>query len=119
MIAGIGDLMKLTDPAILIAIIASVVSLLTAYLTYRSSSRANQANDRKVDIEEFNAQQARYKEMLAEQDRHIDRIRAQLDRVADQLAREQDVSNALRNEIRALQGQVDAMLVARRDGGRP
>ncbi len=109
--------MKFNDPTIIVALVAAVVSVLTALLTYRNSSKANAANDRKVDIEEFNAQQARYKEMLAEQDRHIDRIRAQLDRVQDQLAREQDVSNALRNEIRALQGQIDALSTVRRNQG--
>jgi peptidoglycan hydrolase CwlO-like protein len=97
------------DAAFGLAVLAAVVSLGTAGLTYRAASRANATSDRKVDIEEFKAQQDRYKEMLSEQDRHIDRVRAQMDRLQDQLAREQDVSNALRNEVRALQGQVDAL----------
>lgn len=104
------------DPTLLVALISAVVALVGGYLSYRATTKANATSDRKVDLEEYRDQQNRYKEMMAEQDRHIDRIRAQLDRVQDQLAKEQDVSNALRNEIRALQGQVDLLSAARRAG---
>lgn len=103
----------MNSPAIVVALVAAVLSVVTALLTYRSASRANAISSRKVDVEEFNAQQSRYKEMLAEQDRHVERIRTQMERLQDQLAREQDVSNALRNEIRALKGQIDALIMAR------
>lgn len=97
------------NPAVIAAVIAALAALGGAWLTYRASSRANKTNDRKVDLDEFKEAQAWYKERLAEADRHLERIRAQLDRVNDQLAREQDVSNALRNELRSLQGQVDLL----------
>lgn len=97
------------SPAVIAACVAAAAALGGAYLTYRTSSKANATNDRKLDVDEFKEAQAWYKERLAEADRHIERIRAQLDRVNDQLAREQDVSNVLRNEVRALQGQVDLL----------
>ncbi len=97
------------NPTVIAAIVAALAAGLSAWLAYRSSSKANATNDRKVDMDEFKEAQAWYKERLAEADRHIERIRAQLDRVNDQLAREQDVSNVLRNEVRALQGQVDLL----------
>lgn len=91
------------------AVAAAFAAIVTAALSFRAATRANATSDRKVDLEEFRDAQQRYKEMLAEADRHVERVRAQLERVQDQLAREQDVSNALRNEIRALQGQVDLL----------
>jgi peptidoglycan hydrolase CwlO-like protein len=105
--------MNMENPALLIAVLGGIVSLLTAWFAYRASSRANAANDRKVDLEEHRDSIDRLKKIIEEQDKHIERVRAQLDRVQTQLAREQDVSNALRNEIRALQGQVDELTRSR------
>ncbi len=102
-----------TDPAIIVAVLAALAAIAGGLFSYKSSRAANATAARTVSQDEFDRQAARYRDMLAEQDKHIDRIRSQLDRVQDQLAREQDVSNALRNEIRALQGQVDALAALR------
>lgn len=95
--------------AIIVSIVAGAVSLLTALLTFRSSTKANATNDRKVDLEEHREALDRLKKIIEEQDRFVERIRAQLDRVQDQLGKEQEVSFALRGQIRGLQDQVDAL----------
>lgn len=95
--------------ALALAGIAALVSIVTALLTFRSSSRANATNDRKVDLEEHREAIDRLKKIIEEQDKHVDRVRIQLDRVQDQLAKEQDVSSTLRNQIRSLQDQVNEL----------
>lgn len=97
------------NPALMVALIAAAVSAFTAILTYRSSTRANSANDRKVDLEEHRDSIERLRKIIEEQDKHVERFRTQLERVQDQLAREQDVSATLRNEIRTLRDQVDEL----------
>lgn len=97
----------LISPAVLAAVVAAIAAIIGAWLTYRSSSRANAVQDRKVSIEDFDAQQERYRKLLAEQDRVIEKIQAQMDRLQDQLAREQEVASTLRSHIRTLQGEID------------
>lgn len=101
------------DPSIIVASIAAAVALGTAVLTFRASAEANRANDRKVDLEEHRDAIERLRKIIEEQDRHVDRVRTQLDRVQEQLAREQDVSFALRAQVRALQEQVDELTRSR------
>jgi peptidoglycan hydrolase CwlO-like protein len=101
------------NASVLVAVIATAVSVFTAVLTYRVSTKANASDARKVDLEEHRDALDRLKRVIDEQDKHIERVRAQADRVQEQLAREQDVSFALRNEIRALQGQVDELIRSR------
>lgn len=101
------------DPSIIVASIAAAVAVVTAVLTFRASAEANRANDRKVDLEEHRDAMDRLRKIIEEQDRHVDRVRIQLDRVQEQLAREQDVSFALRAQVRALQEQVDALTRSR------
>lgn len=107
----------LLTPAVIVAVIAAVAAVAGGYLSYRAATKANTVSSRKVDLDEYEAQKVRYRDMIAEQDRHIERIRHQLERVQDQLAKEQDVSAALRSEIRALQGQVDLLTASRRSHG--
>lgn len=99
--------------AIALAGVAAAVSVVTALLTFRSSSRANATNDRKVNLEEHREAIDRLKKIIDEQDKNTDRVRVQLDRVQDQLAREQDVSATLRGQIRDLQNQVDELVRSR------
>lgn len=101
------------DTSIVVAGIAAGVSALTAGLTFRQASRANAANDRKVDLEEHRDALERMRKIIDEQDKHVERVRSQLDRVQEQLAREQDVSMALRMQIRSLQDQVDELMRSR------
>ena len=95
------------------AIIAAVVAAIAALLTFRTSSRANATNSRKVDLDEHRDGQERLRKIIEEQDRHVDRVRAQLERVQDQLAREQDVSATLRHQIHVLQDQVNELMRSR------
>lgn len=101
------------DNSILVASLSTCVSLATLVATFKAASHANQANARKVDLEEHRDALERLRKIIEEQDRHVERIRAQLERVQEQLAREQDVSNALRAQIRSLQDQVDSLLRSR------
>lgn len=101
------------DTSIVVAGIAAGVSAGTAFLTFRSASHANAASAKKVDLEEHRDAISRLKLIIDEQDRHVERVRAQLERVQEQLAREQDVSMTLRAQIRSLQEQVDSLLRSR------
>lgn len=101
------------NPAIVISLISAAVALVGGFMSYRASTRANATSDRKVDLEEFRDQQTRYTSMIETQEKFNDRLRAQIDRLSaqvdslqQQLARETDVSNALRDQVRALQGQM-------------
>lgn len=101
------------DSSIWIAIIALGGSALTAWFGYRSSTKANNTNDRKVDLDVHKDAIAALKEIIQEQDRHVDRIKVQMNEVHIQLAREQDVSQTLRQQIRMLQEQVDELNASR------
>lgn len=101
------------DSPTLIAIAAVGVSLVTGGLTFRAASTANKANLRKVDLEEHRDAIERLRKIIEEQDRYIERVRSQVERVQEQLAREQDVSNALRAQVRNLQDQVDLLMRSR------
>jgi small-conductance mechanosensitive channel len=101
------------NPAVVAAVVAAIAAIVGGLLSYRASTRANNVSDRKVDLEEYRDAQARLQQIIVEQDRHNDRLRVQVDRtnaqmdlLQQQVAREVDVSNALRNEVRALQGQI-------------
>lgn len=101
------------DVSIVVAGLAAAGSLGAAALTFRVSSKANVANERKVDLEEHRDAIERLRRIIDEQDKHVDRVRQQLDRVQDQLGREQDVSNALRGMVRTLQDQVSELMRSR------
>lgn len=101
------------DSASIVAGSGVVISLVTAVLTFRSASRVTASNNRKVDLEEHRDALERLRKIIEEQDKHVERVRAQLDRVQEQLAREQDVSNALRAQVRSLQDQVDDLMRSR------
>jgi peptidoglycan hydrolase CwlO-like protein len=90
------------DPSIFVASIAAIAALGGTWLTYRSSSRANELSGRKVDLEEFREVKDRYRDMLAEADKQIDRLR-------DQAVRDQNEISGLRSQVRTLQTQVDLL----------
>lgn len=101
-----------TTPTI-VATIAALAALAGAILTYQSSTRANQATDRKVDLEEHRDSVARLKVIIDEQDKYQSGLRAQIERMTSQLesvqlqlARERDVSQLLRAQVATLQDQV-------------
>lgn len=97
------------DGAIVIAAVSAVGSGFAAYLAYRASSRANDIGEKKVDAEAYDRSHAFYEKLLGQADTQLERLRVQVERLNDQLAKEQDVSNLLRNHVRTLQSQVDSM----------
>jgi septal ring factor EnvC (AmiA/AmiB activator) len=101
------------NPAVIAAIIAALGAGASAWLAYRSSSKANATNDKKVDLEEHRDSISRLQAIINEQDRYQDRLRTQLDRlnnqldsVQNQLVREMDVSQVLKSQVSTLQDQV-------------
>lgn len=101
------------DTAIAVALLALAGSALTAWLSYRNSSKANNTNDRKVDLDVHKDAIAALREIIAEQDKHVDRVKKSMEEVQIQLAREQDVSATLRTQLRQLQEQVDELTRSR------
>ncbi len=97
------------NPGVLVALVSLFGSVAAAYLSYRASSHANAVSAKKVDAEAFDRAAALYDKALQAAERETERMRSQVDRINQQLAQEQDVSNLLRNQIRALQGQVDSL----------
>jgi chromosome segregation ATPase len=111
------------DSTILIAGIGLVGAGFSAYLSYRSSTAANRAalqanriSELKVDAEAYDRSQGFYEKLLAEADKHLDRLRTQvqllgdeLERVSNQLNEEQNISDHLRTQVRSLQLRVSDM----------
>jgi len=90
------------DTGILTAGIAAAAAGYSAYLTYRNSKKANDISARKVSIEEFDAQQKRYRDLLDDQQKLLDRMQEQVDRLGRMLHDEQSVSDSLRQQVREL-----------------
>ncbi len=91
------------DAAVIVAVVAAVPGVAGAVFAARASSRANQIalrasmlDERKVDAQAYKDAQEIYERALAQ-------LRGQIDRLSEQLAQEQDVSNTLRNQVRTLQ----------------
>lgn len=105
------------------ALSGGVPAITAAYFAYRSSIRAaavsaeaNHIAASKVDAEAYERSQRFYESLVTEAEKHIDRLRGQtdklneqVDRLYAQIATEQDVSNVLRNQIRALTTQISTM----------
>lgn len=91
------------------AIVAALAAGYSAFLTYRNSKRATDIAERKVSVDEFDAQQARYSRLLDDQQKLLDRMQAQVDRLATQLAQEQTANDGLRSMVRELQQQLVEM----------
>lgn len=104
------------DASIITAGIAAVAAVAGAGFAYRASAQANRITDKKVDAEAFERSRQIYEKALADADKQLDRLRAQQDRMVDQLtkvneqlAKEQDLSSTLRAQIRALEIQMETM----------
>lgn len=100
----------------MVAGIALLGSIAGGGFSYRAAASANRIQERRVTLEEYERTQAFYRELLAEMERHLNRLRtqtkrlhAQLQAVETQLAQEQDISNVLRSQVRSLQGQVSLL----------
>lgn len=94
------------DTAVTVALVAAGASLITAGVTFRSTAQAHRANARKVDLEEHRDGLDRLQKIIAQQDRHIERLQ-------EQLAREQSDTTTLRAQVRSLQLQVDDLARSR------
>lgn len=111
------------DNTILAAAIGGIPAILAALFAYRSSTRAARITDdanrlasTKVDADAYERSQRFYESLLHEAEKHIDRLRSQIeilngqvDRLNSQLVTERDVSNSLRNQVKALTTQVSSM----------
>jgi peptidoglycan hydrolase CwlO-like protein len=104
------------DPAIIVACISGVVAFTSIVFTYRSSIKATKVDEKKVDQEayeramDFSQQQLDYAaKQIDRMTSQIDRLNLQLESVSTQLSKEQDVSNAFRNQVRVLHSQVDIL----------
>lgn len=97
----------MNQPALVVALLAALVSLITAMMTFRAATKANATSDRKVDLEEHRDAIDRLKRIIEEQDKQFERLRLHFERVQAQLAKEQDVSLAMRQQVLAMQNQID------------
>lgn len=115
--------LSIDSSTITAALSGGVPAILAAYFAYRSSMRAaasteeaNRLASTKVDAEAYERSQRFYESLVAEAEKHIDRLRLQIDKLNEQVDRllaqvatEQDVSNVLRNQVRALTTQIGNM----------
>lgn len=97
------------NAAIVVAIAAASGSIAAAYFSYKASTRATAVEATKVEQDAFDRSVRFYEQQLDRMTSQLDRMNVQMERVTTQLAQEQDVSNALRNHVRTLQIQVDAL----------
>ncbi|WP_157253225.1 hypothetical protein [Nonomuraea typhae] len=96
-------------PEIWVSIVAGVSAVVGAGFSFRASTRANQLAERKVEQEAYDKNIAYYEKLVARLEKDLDQLRATVDRANDQLAHEQDVSKALRDQIRTMQRQLDIL----------
>jgi peptidoglycan hydrolase CwlO-like protein len=111
------------DKTIIIAAIGLIGSMMAGFLSFKASSAANKAtadanriNEKKVDAEAYVRSQGFYEKLLQEADRHLDRLRTQVEelseqltRVTQQLSKEQTMSDTLRGQVRQLQQKLNQM----------
>lgn len=99
----------MTDPSVLVAIVAGVAAIVGAIFSYRASTRATSIESSKVDAAAFERAKSIYEGSLRELERQLERMREQFDRVNAQLATEQDTSSALRSQLRTLRSHVEEL----------
>jgi len=111
------------NAAVVVAALGLAGVVLSAVLSYRTSRQVNTAAleasrvaERQVDGEAYARSQGFYEKLLSEADRHLDRLRTQiqllgedLERVSKQLADEQAANDLLRCQVRQLHERVNAM----------
>ena len=99
----------MTDPSVLVAIVAGIAAVIGAWFSYRASTRATSIETSKVDAAAYERAKTIYEGSLRELERQLERMREQMDRVNQQLYTEQDTSNALRSQLRTLRGHVEEL----------
>lgn len=105
------------DPTpIVVAMVAGMLGAIPGALAYKSSKRANAANERKVDQEAYDRAVLFYQRQVDDANKQLDRVQAQVDSLQDQLRRvngqlfdEQEASAGFRSQIRGLQATVDIL----------
>lgn len=99
----------MTDPSVLVAIVAGLAAVLGAFFSFKASTRATSIESSKVDAAAYERAKSIYEGALRELERQLERMREQLDRVNTQLANEQDTSNAMRLQMRTLRSHVEEL----------
>lgn len=104
------------DAQVIIATVAAVTAIASAWFTYRASMKASQISEMKVDQEAYDRAVGFYQKQLDDAGKQVDRInlqmerlQTQLDRVSTQLDQEKNTSSILRSQITNLQSQVDTL----------
>ena len=99
-----------------ITIGAVLTSVISAFLAYRSSKNATSVENRKVDQVAYDNAVKFYTQQLERLERQVDKLNEQLERlsrrleqVTGQLQAEQNLSYSLREQIRDLMVQRDAL----------
>jgi len=104
-------------------VLGLVGAIFSTILSYRAASQANRAAaetarsaERQVEGEAYSRGQVMYEKLLTEADRHLDRLRSQiqllseeLERVSKQLAAEQTANDLLRVQVRQLHERLQTM----------
>lgn len=91
------------------AIGAIVVAVVSAILTYRSSSQANRTAEQKVDAEAYDRAQGIWERALDQSDKQIERLRQQVERLERQVQAQAELETLLRDQIRELKATVSRM----------
>lgn len=99
----------MTDPSVLVAIVAGIAAVVGALFSFRASTRATSLESSKVDAAAYERAKSIYEGSLRELERQLERMREQMDRVNTQLATEQDTSSALRTQLRTLRSHVEEL----------
>ncbi|MET8864023.1 hypothetical protein ABZW11_13810 [Nonomuraea sp. NPDC004580] len=109
---------------VLIQIAVGVVPLGVAYLAFRSATDANRKTHEaallqverqaelersKVDAEAYTRAKTIYEDALSQLERQLARTQGQAEQVSADLTTEQDMSKAMRDQIRRLQAQIRAL----------
>lgn len=92
---------------------AVIVACLSAFLTYRATSQANRtAADElanKVDKEAYDRAQNIWERALNQSDKEVEKLRAQIQRLEDQVRAKEELELLLREQLRELKATVARM----------
>ncbi|MER7126734.1 hypothetical protein [Micrococcus luteus] len=97
------------DASVIAAVVAGLAAVVGAWFSYRASTRATAVEGSKVDAAAYERARAIYESALQTLEDQLVKLRERMTELNQQLAQEQDTSNAMRAQIRELRSQVDLL----------
>lgn len=96
-------------PERITAFAAIIVAIVSAVLTYRSSSQANRTADRKVDSEAYERAKVIWSSAIEQSEKDLGKLRQQIERLEAQVRESREIEATLRGQIRDMKATIARM----------